>query len=120
MCFLIDINIRRPYIKNMRGENSTPERDNMNNAFTKLANELWTELNDNGCTSVETTIGTLFVSVKSDEFHTFIEFACKGKTSTMTKGMSIYEADDAERFAAHLEAFLFFKCGFDQGVEIVA
>lgn len=85
----------------------------MTNQFKKLANEIFGALNKNGSVNLETAVGTLCVEIIEDEFHTFIKFSCNNNASTMTmKG-------GAERFAAHLDAFLEFKCGLDQGVEIV-
>lgn len=84
----------------------------MNNAFTKTANAIYNEICENSFARVETVVGTVHVEIKSDELHTFIEFYCNGEKSTMTnKGGS-------ERFAAHLEAFLFFKLGLDSDIEI--
>ncbi len=87
--------------------------ENKMNAFTKTANAIYTEICERSFARVETVLGTVHVEIKSDELHTFVEFYCNGEKSTMThKG-------GAERFAAHLEAFLFFKLGLDSDIEII-
>lgn len=86
----------------------------MTNQFKKLANEIFTELNKTKSVSFETTCGTLRVEILEDEFSSFVQFTCNGQASTMTM------SGGADRFAAHLDSFLYFKCGFNCKVEIFA
>jgi len=85
----------------------------MTTAFTKLANGIWNELSADGDSCAKTKTGTLYVEIDSDELHTFIRFTHNGETSCMTMKGGV------ERFTAHLDAFLTFKCGFENEVTLV-